>query len=65
MAIIVSEAVHEGLTAAKVSGAHNMFDRPAVINWLIDNGFDEAADWVIYHKEEYSEGIFHGFEIEH
>jgi Mg/Co/Ni transporter MgtE len=62
MPIQVTSDVLDGLKAVRDSGTTNMFDRPRVIEILEEMGFDQAAVWVNEHKEEYSRGIFQGFE---
>jgi len=60
----VQNSVMEGLEACRDSGEHNMFDRHGVIHWLNDNGYYDAALWVLNNKSLYTEGVFTGFEGE-
>jgi len=61
MSIEIPKEVFDGLEAVRRSGATNMFDRPRVIELLEAMGFDEAAEWVSEHRNEYANGIFQGF----
>lgn len=62
-AVPVSHAVYEGIEAVRRSGMTNMFDRPAVAYIANEMGFDEAADWLRAHRDEYARAVFHGFEV--
>jgi len=62
MSIEIPKEVFDGLEAVRQSGATNMFDRPRVIELLEAMGFDEAAEWVSEHRNEYANGIFQGFQ---
>ena len=62
MPIEIPKEVFEGLEAVRRSGATNMLDRPRVIELLEAMGFDEAAEWVSEHRNEYANGIFQGFQ---
>ena len=65
MAIQVTKEVFEGLEAVRSSGLTNMFDRPRVIEIAMMKGFIETAEWVQENKKQYTEGIIHGFDVEH
>jgi hypothetical protein len=62
MPIQVPEDVLNGITAVRDSGETNMLDRARVIELLEAMGHFEAASWVAGNREEYSRGIFQGFE---
>ena len=58
----VPKAVLDGLEAVRQSGLTNMLDRPVVAQLAAEFGFDEAAQWLEAHRDEYAQGIFRGFE---
>jgi len=58
----VPRRVFDGLEAVRRSGLTNMFDRPVVARLANEFGFEEAARWVEDHRDEYAQGIFHGFD---
>ena len=60
----VPRTVLDGLEAVRRSGLTNMLDRPVVAQLASEFGFEEAARWVEDHRDEFSEGIFRGFEVE-
>lgn len=59
--IIVTAKVKKGIDAARDSGEMNMFAVRRVVNWLAENGFGDAADWVLENQRLYSRGISQGF----
>ena len=63
MAISVSQAVLDGITAVRDSGKTNMLSRDVVAQLCAEMGHDEAAEWISDHKREYAEGVFQGFEV--
>ena len=64
MPIYLSEEVADGLEACRQSGAHNMFDRNGVMQWLNINNYHAAVCWVADNKGLYSQLIFNGMEVE-
>ena len=62
MAVQVTAEVLEGLEAARDSANHNMFDVASVQNWLFLHGYPLASEWLANNKDEYTHGIFEGFE---
>jgi len=60
--IQVSQKVYEGLEAVRQSGRTNMLDVPVVIYWAEVLGYQETANWIRQHRNEYAKGVFEGFE---
>jgi len=62
--VTVTQAVLDGLTAARDSGMVNMLDLPAVAGFARQRGFHAAADWLNdrSNRATYSQGIFRGFQ---
>lgn len=62
--IYVDENILEGLEACRNSGYCNMFDYRSVVFWLMEHDYPKAAAWVAENShEEYTKGIFEGFEL--
>jgi hypothetical protein len=59
--ILVTNEVLEGLTEARDSGEHNMFDYYSVMDWCINNGYRAAALWMYENKAKYMNGVMQGF----
>ncbi len=53
----VPQFVLEGLLEVRDSGAINMFNRSGVIDILTMTEFDDAADWLIHHKDQYMNAL--------
>ena len=63
--IYVEESVLEGLEACRDSGYCNMLDYRSVTFWLIEHNYPKAAAWVAEQShEEYTVGIFEGFDVQ-
>ena len=58
----VTQPVLDGITAVRDSGETNMLDYNQVTVLCFRKGFPEAGWWIGEHKNEYSRGIFAGFE---
>ena len=60
----LSQEVWDGIEAVRRSGLTNMLDRPMVAYLAQEFGYAEAGRWVEEHRNEYSAGIFRGFEVD-
>lgn len=58
----VPPEVLDGLEAVRESGLTNMSHRLRVVNLCFKLGYPEAALWAIKNRDEYVQGISHGFE---
>jgi hypothetical protein len=57
----VPKNVWEGLEAVRVSGQTNMLVISDVVRCAQMLGYQETAQWIQDHRNEYREGVFQGF----
>lgn len=62
--IKIPKEVYKGLESVRLSGLTNMLDRSKVIIIAEKMGYEETGTWIRSHKQEYSMGIFQGFQVE-
>ncbi|MHB9131558.1 MAG: DUF5049 domain-containing protein [Armatimonadota bacterium] len=61
--VTIPADVYEGLEAVRQSGVTNMLDRPRVIELAEMMGYEETAEWLRTHRQDYAIGIFQGFRV--
>lgn len=64
MAILVPEAVLDGLERVRQEGKTNMLDRLAVQYYANENDDYEMVLWLEDNPRLYAHGVFEGFEVE-